>query len=219
MNLTVEFQKARRYFAEQGLASSLVAVRSYLRYHLMDKWRFVYLGFTFDRPIRPVEDPSLVVKPTGPADLAQIHQDLFPYLIAEQAYDRRYFEQFGHRGSVCFVAESEGRFVHYSWVFTDVFRSPLVEVPFESSKLRSNDSYIGPVFTVPRSRGMIYFYVLPVILEYLRESGSERVLVLVDGSNNAAVRFYRKLGFVPITDAQSKGVISLVCRRLNGVAG
>jgi len=219
MSLISEFRKARRYVSEQGIRSCFGAARDYVRYHLKDKWRFVYLGFSFDHPMQLLEDPSLAVKRTGCEDLGQIRRDLFPHLVGEQAYHRAFFDRIGEDGSLCFVAEFEGRFVHYSWVFTDVFRSPLIKVPFEVSELRSSDSYIGPIFTVPGSRGMIYLYVLPTIVDYLRKVGSKRVLVLVSDRNTAAMSFYQKLGFVPIMNAERKGVVSFVCRRLNSMAG
>lgn len=194
------------------LARSLRGIGRHFKYHLKDKWRFVYLEFTFDRPIQPLTDSSLLIRRIGPSDLEQVRRDLLPHLTGEQSYDTRYFETMGEKGSTCFVVEREGRLIHYSWVFTDIFRSPITKVPFDLSKLRSNDSYIGPVFTVPGSRGMTYLYVLPVILEHLVEIGVKRALVLVDQNNAAAKSFYLKFGFKLITDTQTIGAVSFVTR-------
>ena len=103
----------------------------------------------------------------------------------------------------------------WSWVFTDTFNSPIMDTPFDKSKLRTGDSYIGPVFTSPAVRGFVYLHVLPAILSYLKESsGVKRALLLVDGRNSAAVSFYKRAGFKEIVGAQPKTIISSLWRGL-----
>ena len=181
--------------SDEGPVGLARAACTFATYHLRDKWNFVYLEFSLNDPIYSVEDPSVVVRRATPADRKRIEEELFPHLIGEQSADREYFDNLSEVDPQCFLAESNGRFVHYSWVFADVFASPMTRLPINQSRLRSGDAYVGPVFTSPDARGMIYLHVLPMILNYLKASGLKRVWVLVDGRNPSAVSFYSRIGF------------------------
>ena len=128
----------------------------------------------------------------------------------------RYFESIDQPKAKCFLAETAGKLVHYSWVFLDAFDSPIMNTPFKKSKLRSGDAYIGPVFTSPAVRGFIYLQVLPDILHYLKENSvARRVVLLVDGRNPAALSFYKRIGFKEIVDAQPNSLFSFLWQRLS----
>lgn len=134
------------------------------------------------------------------ADRSRIAAELFPTLVGDLAYDRRYFDALGEDDDVqCFLAESDGKIIHYSWVFLDARNSPLVRVPFDRKVLLEGDAYIGPVFTSPDARGLVYLQVLSQILQSLKDGGRiRRLLLMVDGRRPAAVAFYRRLGFKQI---------------------
>ncbi len=195
MKLSTELKKAWDCLSEEGPVGLARAVRNFGTYHFHDKWQFVYLEFDLDNTIYEVEDTTLTVRRAKTADRDRIKADIFPHLREEDAYDRKYFGLLGADDPQCFLGEADGSIIHYSWVFSDVFDSPMTGVPFDSSRLRKADSYIGPVFTRPDARGMTYLYVLPVILRYLKDQDKRRTLVLVDGRNPAAVKFYTRLGF------------------------
>ena len=191
-------RKAVKKLSDEGPAGLARAARTFATYHLRDKWHFAYLCFSCDDPIYSFEDASIVVRRAGADDLERIEADLFPHLTGAESADREYFDGLGKGDPQCFLAESNGRFVHYSWVFTDVFVSPMTRVPFDQSLLRSGDGYVGPVFTSPDSRGMVYLHVLSIILHYMKDNGLKRVWVLVDGRNPSAVSFYKRIGFVQL---------------------
>ena len=195
MKLSTELKKAWDSLSEEGPVGLARAVRTFGTYHIYDKWKFVYLEFDLDGTNYALEDQNLKIRRADAQALDRIKEDIFPHLTGENAYDRKYFDQLGVADPCCFLAETEGAIIHYSWVFLNVVESPLMAVPFDSSQLRDDDSYVGPVFTRPGARGMTYLYVLPVLLDYLREQNKKRALVLVDGRNRAAVKFYTRLGF------------------------
>jgi ribosomal protein S18 acetylase RimI-like enzyme len=209
--------KAKRILAEEGLINFSQAILSNIAYHLSNKWRFVYFeisleheGFSFNG------NETITVRIATLDDLGRIKAEIFPLLDAELSYDVRYFESLSQPTIKCFLAEAGGKLVHYSWVFTDAFSSPLMDTPFDKSKLTTADAYIGPIFTSPAARGFIYLHVLPDILGYLKEnSGAKRALLLVDGRNPAAVSFYKRLGFKEIVNAQPKNIFSFLWRGLS----
>ncbi len=191
-------RKVVKKLSDEGPVGLARAARTFATYHLRDKWHFVYLRFSLDTPIYSLEDASITIRRATPGDRKRIETDLFPHLIGAQSADREYFDGLGESGPQCFLAESNGRFVHYSWVFADVFRSPMTRLPFDQSRFRSGDAYVGPVFTSPDARGMTYLHVLPKILHYLKDNGLRRVWVLVDGRNPSAVSFYKRIGFAQL---------------------
>ena len=190
------------------------AARTFGVYHLRDKWHFVYLEFPLSGEIASLDSPEIDVWQAKPSDIDRIRTDVFPHLAGDLAYEKRYFDRLGEADVHCFIAESAGAIVHYSWVFTDIFDSPMMDVPFDRRCLAAGDAYVGPVFTVPGARGMTYLSVLPKLLEYLRDRGSARALVLVDGRTPAAVAFYKRLGFRVLTDIQPSGSVGGFWQRM-----
>ena len=191
----------RRIAKEKGLDGLCRAIRNYILYHLRDKWRFVYFEFPLDKPLVSFQKKEAAkVKVATPEDIDRIESEIFPNLVADLEYDKRYFRLIGQQGVKCFLAEKNGKLIHYSWLFLNAFESPIMEVPFNKRQLRRGDVFIGPVFTDPTARGIwIYPYVLSCIVRYLQENDcGRRVLLFVDGKNEAARPFYKRLGFKEI---------------------
>lgn len=211
-----KFREAKRLLAAEGITSSLRAVQGYFVYHLVSKWHFVYLEFALEQPVLSFKGgEGITVRIASTEDLSRIKSEIFPLLDGDLSYDRRYFDLMGHPKVKCFLAERDGKLVHYSWVFLEALNSPIMDVPFNKSKLKSGDTYIGPIFTSPAVRGFIYLQVLSTVLHYLKEnSGAKRALVLVDGRRRSAVSFYKRLGFTEIADAQPPGILSFFWQRL-----
>lgn len=192
-----------RILARHGPTGLYKVIRSYLIYQLRDKWKFKYLGFSLEQTITPFKTKEPVtVRVATPQDLGRIEAELFPFMHGEMDYEKRYFRLLGQSGVTCFLAERGGSFIHYSWVFLDAFKSPLLDVPFDKDKLRPGDSYVGPIYTVPSARGLVYLEVLPAILSYLKHDiKARRVIVFVAGNNASGASFYERIGFREIPDA------------------
>ena len=208
---------ARRILADEGLSNLCQAVFSNLAFHLSSKWRFVYFAYSLEEqtPSFKSEGPISVRIATSD-DMERIESEIFPALAAEMQYEKRYFRLIGEPKIRCFLAEHDGKLVHYSWVFLDASRSLLAEVPFDQKKLTSEDAFIGPVFTNQSARGLVYFHVLSVILDYLKNNTSgKRAIVFFDGRNPAAVSFYKRLGFKEILNSQPKNIFSFLWRELS----
>jgi ribosomal protein S18 acetylase RimI-like enzyme len=204
-----------RTLLEEGPASLFLKIREYIRYNLDSKWHFVYLQFELEKEFSRIPmSETLTVRVASTADTARIRSELFPEMKGEQSNEKKYFDLLGQNSVRCFVAESEGRFVHYSWVFMDAQASPMVDVPFDRRNLRPGDVYIGPIFTVPGARGFIYPQVLSSIVRYLKECpGPTRIVLFVYGRNPAAVSFYKRLGFSEIDNSQPRTVWSLLRKK------
>jgi hypothetical protein len=214
LRLTSELRKAWTCLREEGVGALVRAAWMFGVYNLRDKWHFVYLEFELTSRIPSIDNPGVQVSRAMPADIDRIRADIFPYLDGEQVYEKRYFDRLGESDVHCFIAESAGAIVHYSWVFTNIFDSPMMDVPFDRCRLSTGDAYVGPVFTVPGARGMTYLSVLPKLLEFIRDGGSARALVLVDGRTPAAVAFYKRLGFCVLTDIQPSGSVGGLWQRM-----
>ncbi|MDP3244344.1 MAG: GNAT family N-acetyltransferase [bacterium] len=160
--------------------------------------QFIFFEFSLEQPsfsITPLE--PINVKIANFDDKNKIESEIFPWLKDEQDYDKRYFSLLEQPGIRCFLAEKDGKLVHYSWVFDEAKNSPLMDTIFDRNKLREGDAYMGPVFTSPEARGVwIYPYVLTKIMIFLKESTDvKRLILFVYGKNPAAVNFFMRLGF------------------------
>lgn len=215
-----KLRESGRIFAEEGVVGFFRAARNHLGYHLSHKWRFVYLEFALEKQLTPfkLKEP-VAVKIAAPEHLDRIRSQIFPLLVGELSYDRRYFDLLDQPGVKCFLAEINGKLIHYSWVFLDASRSPLMDVPFSKAQLRPGDAYVGPIFTNSSFRGLVYLQVLSVILLHLREAAHvRRVIVFVDGKNPAAVTFYKRMGFQEIEDAVEAGLLARVGRKFGALS-
>jgi len=198
--------KAARLLLQGGPAGLGRKLREHYTYHVDSKWHFVYLQFPLSNEFSRIPASSAVsVRIAEPADMPKIKDELFPVMTGEQTEETKYFDLVGHPDVRCFMAEKEGRLVHYSWVFLDAGSSPLVDTPFDGRLVCGGDAYIGPIFTAPGARGFIYPQVLSNIVRFLKEDPAvRRIVVLVQGKNPAAVSFYKRIGFSEIPDAQRR---------------
>lgn len=197
---------AVRALCDAGPAGALRKIVSYLRFHLNEKWHFVYLQFPLATSVPTVPpNPALAVRVATRADLSRIHDELFPEMQGEQIYDKRYFDRLGDDGVVCFIAERDGRLIHYSWVFFDLHVSPLAGAPVDRSCIREGDVFVGPVFTIPTARGFVYPHVLSTIIRYLQaQPMARRIVIFVYEKNPGAVAFHKRMGFTEMENAQMR---------------
>ena len=216
-NFWQRIREAKRILSEEGLINVFRAVFSNLVFHLSSKWRFVYFVLSLDEQSFSLKtNEGITVTIAVPQDMERVQSEIFPALNSEMEYEKRYFKFIGENEIKCFLVELDGIFVHYSWVFLDATRSLLADVPFDQNYLTSNDAFIGPVFTNPTARGLIYFHALSAIFDFLKnETSTRRVIVFVDGRNTASLSFYKRLGFEEIVGAQPKGIFSFMWRGLS----
>jgi ribosomal protein S18 acetylase RimI-like enzyme len=199
-NLMQKATAGVRTLFQQGPAGLARKIREYSAYHLDAKWSFVYLAYDLSQPfMRMPMDPAVTVRTATTADRPRIDAELFPIMVGEQEYEKRYFGLLGDPGVLCYLAERDGLLNHYSWVFLDAAASPIVDTPFDATLLRPGDVYIGPVFTSPAARGFIYPQVLATIVRDLTTTpAAKRIVVLVQGRNAAAVSYYKRLRFIEL---------------------
>ncbi len=169
------------------------------RHHLWEKWRFV--GFTFPPTTQLFSLPGAPLERIWQAtalEQARIERELFPAMGGEQEYDRKYFREYlGHPRVRCFLAEREGVFVHYTWVFLDARDSPVMRLPRVRGKISDNDCYVGPAWTHPSARGhWLYPAVMRRVIEEVRViEQARRIVLVVAGSNASGINFFTRLGF------------------------
>lgn len=219
-NFRQRIREVIRILSEEGVINVFRAVFSNLVFHLSDKWRFVYLALSLDgQSLSLKTNERITVKIAVPQDMERVQAEIFPALNAEMEYEKRYFQFIGENEIKCFLVELDGIFVHYSWVFLDATRSLLADVPFDQNNLTPSDAFVGPVFTNPTARGLIYIHALSAIFNFLKnETNARRVIVFVDGRNTASLSFYKRLGFEEIVGAQPRSIFSLLWRGLSRAA-
>lgn len=177
-----------------------------LRYKILDQWRFRYFYLFLDRSedLRLSDNPAIRIFKLSSSNLDQVRSDLF-HAMGDNSKDRSIFEVYhSHQDVECWLAERDRKIVHYCWVFYNVYMSPIATTPFRKSLLRSDDIFIGPVFTSPQARGFIFLVTLCKILNELKGvCRYRRVLVFAYSKNIGAFSFYRRMGFMPIKDPYS----------------
>jgi ribosomal protein S18 acetylase RimI-like enzyme len=173
------------------------------RHHLWEKWRFVGFALPPTAPVfsLPGTRPEHIWQ-AGEVDRGRIERELFPELVGEQEYDRKYFQDhLGQSRVRCFLAERDDRLVHYTWVFLDAMDSPVMRLPRIRRKIRANDCYVGPAWTHPKVRGSwLYPAVMRQVIQDVRAiDPARRIVLVVAGSNNPAINFFTRLGFVRLS--------------------
>jgi len=135
----------------------------------------------------PTARPRLPValRPATAADLARFEGLVPPSEL------RHFAHRLAH-GRYCFVALDVDRLAAYCWATTRVeFGIDNLEM-----QLQAEDAYVDDAFTVPafRRKGIqtaVHLYRL----EYLRNLGCRRAILIVDAKNTASQRLVRKLGY------------------------
>tara|TARA_B100000700_G_C14876886_1_gene776102 strand:- start:276 stop:929 length:654 start_codon:yes stop_codon:yes gene_type:complete len=169
-------------------------------YHLYEKWNLFYMTYNLQKQKLKFGDKyhDSIFK-ASVDDINKIKSDLYPSMIED--YDVRYFKQLGRDGFDCFLCEQAGHFIHYSWIFYDLAKSPLSSTPIGIKRFCERSLFWGPTFTVPNSRGLIYPYVFSKIVLFLRaETNFEHILICAYKGNKGAVKFYKNLGFEELSN-------------------
>jgi len=135
----------------------------------------------------PAAQPRLpvVLRRATAADLARFEGFVLPSEL-------RHFAHRLARGRYCFLAVDADNLAAYCWATTNV------EFAIDNLKmqLQPEDAYVDDAFTVPafRRKGIqtaVHLYRL----EYMRNLGCQRAILIVDAKNTASQRLVRKLGY------------------------
>ena len=190
-----------------GFTALIAKLGDYIRYHLDEKWQFVYFelnveDFSFSSPNK---DGSILVRQATEKDIPKIETELYPHFTAQQEYDKRHISQLGKKGISCFIAEQNNQIVHYFMLFEKALESPLMITPIKKSLISENDAFLGNAFTLPSARG---FWILPEVLasifSYLSSKNHIRKAILLAHEDTpGAINFFKKIGFHRINDAAS----------------
>lgn len=198
----------------RGLAEHL---SRYVLYKLKDQWEFVYFELPIDEAIfcLTMGEP-LVVRPAVRGDIARFESDIYPFLCGYGENDKRYISLIGKERVRCFVAEKDDKLVHYFLVFDRALESPLMDTPFDKTKVRSRDAYLGSAFTSPHARGAwIMPYSLSKICEYLKNhTDATRAFLFVHKDTPGAVSFFQRLGFKVIANASPDGPVAAMKQKI-----
>ena len=102
-------------------------------------------------------------------EVEKIQHDIFPYMSELAISDKREILEIGKKDMLCFLAERDNKFVHYTLIYTNIFNSPLMQTPFDKSSLSSQHVYLSSAYTVDSERGSwIHLQALSYIIEYLK---------------------------------------------------
>lgn len=171
-------------------------IKAAFKYHLIDKWEFIYLEIDLTKPTFsfPGIDTDLKIWIAEKNDIPKIKSDIGEHLTSE---DEKQIQRIGEEGFCCFVAKKNDRIIHFFLVYEKAKESLLAQTPFDKKQLLMSDAYLGSAFTVPDARGL---WVVPAtlmkILTHLKEREViKRALVLVHKDTPGAAGFYQRLGF------------------------
>jgi len=189
----------------------------YARHKLKDQWEFVYFELPLDEAIFSIKmRENVLIRSAVQSDISRIESQIYPFVGSNEKNDKRYISLIGRKGIRCFVAEKDDKLIHYCWAFDRALESPLMNTPFDKTKVLDEDAYLGPAFTNPNVRGTwIFPYSLSKICEYIKNNtDATRVLLFVHKDNPGAVGFYRRLGFREIVNACPSGPVAAVKQKL-----
>jgi ribosomal protein S18 acetylase RimI-like enzyme len=186
------------------------------KYHLKDKWEFIYLGIDITAPTfsLPNMDDSLSVRIADRNDIPKIESDIGIHLADD---DRKQIQRIGEEGFSCFIGSRNEKIIHFFLVYESAINSLLAKTPFDKKKMYKTDAYLGSAFTVPDARGL---WVVPVvlmkILEHLKgKKNINRALVLVHKETPGAAGFYQRLGFSIIQNPEQHNLFYFIAKGLN----
>lgn len=111
---------------------------------------------------------------------------------------------FSQNDPISFVAMTDGDIVGFTWGY----RLPSDKFSFLDGKIRNSASYMAEIAVngKKRTRGIGSMLGLAFILESER-LGMDEVVLRTDENNTASMALFRKLGFLPIPDENSRGSV------------
>tara|TARA_B100000949_G_C14129763_1_gene386116 strand:+ start:118 stop:819 length:702 start_codon:yes stop_codon:yes gene_type:complete len=186
-------------FRSGGVSLLLYKIKEYLSSNFIKKWEYVYFEADLDKQYRfPKQyDSSVSVKIAKTSDIKTIKEDIFPYMTELELNDRRELLEIGKDEMICFLAEQNEKLVHYTMIYLDPFKSPLMMTPFDQNLITPDHVYLSSAFTVDSVRGSwIHLQVLDYILIFLkRETTLKKTINLVHPDTLGSIEYFNRLGF------------------------
>ncbi len=147
--------------------------------------------------MKDISADSAPVNATLPIVIRQLTESDVPALkrMKQEANGARFYRRM-RDSKLGFVAEHNGRILHYSWVsLADEFES----WSGRWVRLGANEAYVYDGFTSPDARGRgIYPAVLRGIETRLSEKGIRRLWIIIGRNNAPSLRAAARAGFVPV---------------------
>ncbi len=197
-----------------GFRNKIVSKTNYL---LNDQWNLVYMIFELDENILKFGDKyheSIFLSTIS--DLPTIKDQIYPHMPNQ--YDTRYFSRLGSEDLDCFLCKQDGVLMHYSWLFYDLYKSPLKSCPIDLKVFIDKALMWGPTFTLTKSRGMIYPYVFSKIVKFLKSKGKyQYIIIYADKTNKSAIPFYLNLGFKLLPSQPKPNILIKIFRKLRSL--
>ena len=179
----------------------------FIRYHLIDKWGFIYLKVDVQdfKPIS-IKSKGISFRIANDQDYDQIALDIFPSLDINSSE----IKQFKSNHDFIFLGIKNNTIIHYFLTYLNPNDSPLCTgTPFYREFIQKDDVYLGSTFTIPSERGnWIAPSSLSFIIDYYKSNFNiKRMLVIVHKDTIGAVEYYQRLGFSIIPNASPKNFI------------
>lgn len=181
--LTYDWREKIQREGWQGAGRWLIEILALLPYRHVE---YIVFARSLLEPL-PVVTPRLPVtlRPATEADLARFRGLIPPSEI-------RYFSQRLARGRHCFLALDGEQLAAYCWATTQV--DPCVDNL--ELKLQPGDVYADDAFTAPAYRRQgIQTAVHLYRLQYMKDPGCQRAILIVSEDNAASLQLVRKLGY------------------------
>lgn len=143
--------------------------------------------------VRSLEEPLPTAKSQIPVTLRLATADDLPRLKGlVAASEMAYFYRRSAQGRYCFMALHDEKPAAYCWATTEV------ELGVDNLKieLQPNDVYIDDTHTIPAYRRKGIQAALQVYcLEYMKNLGCRRAVLIIEEGNNASEQLFGKLGY------------------------
>lgn len=186
----------------------------YVFYNFIEKWQFVYfesdLNSDYKFPKSFNDDIKIFI--ASESDVEKIKNDIFPFMPELAISDRREILEIGKKDMLCFLAEKENKFIHYTLIYTNIFDSPLMQTPFDPSSISSEHAYLSSAYTVDSERGSwVHLQALSYILNYLKTNTAlKKTINLVHPNVVGSINYFNRIGFKIISGRKPPAHVRLI---------
>ncbi len=193
MKLTEVYQLIQRkmynthkYYDKHGLWKTILAIFEHtgvFKYRVL-----IFFELKVEDPISGQKaGKSIELVRLAKDDIEQIDEYCDGWFKKDEALRR--LEQ----GRVLFVVKEDEKMAFYQWLEFTKVDIPYIDLSFS---IPDDTAYMAYIYTVPDYRGKgIASNAKPLVLNYLREQGYRRILLVITPENAASQRVNKKAGF------------------------
>lgn len=177
---------------------NMLKIFNYLKNHLYTKWQYKYFFIDTDSFKNNYSDKEnkFIFKFAQKEDYNNLKLNIFPILTDSQSNDYKEFNRIGETDFLCLLCFYKEKIIHYTLVYKNIYKSPLINTPLLKHLYNINDIYIGSAFTSPEYRGlMIMPNSILFLISYFKFSNYKRIILLIHSNTPGAIAFYNRLGF------------------------